>query len=89
MDCHYAREIGTGGGEMSPNFEPDDGDFPDPDYGIWGDKDCLPFRHPIPKPDPERDRQIARERRKREQSAKVSRDFNSYMIELFNARQKP
>lgn len=67
------------------NIEDDD-EGPDPDYGIWGDADLPP--RPIPKRDPIREASEAAWRKKRARESRVSQDFNSHMIHLFNERQK-
>ena len=60
------------------NIEDDEG--PDPDYGIWGDKGMeTPRTYDL---SPEALRASTRRRKRREAEEKVSRDFNSYMIQL-------
>ena len=63
----------------------EDEDYPDPDYGVFGDIDNptqprLPSKREL--------EQAARERKRRDAQMKVSSDFNRYMIDLFNQSQK-
>lgn len=70
-------------------YELDDEDFPDPDYGVFGDN-AQPFdvndwmrRFDAFKREA---KEIERARRQREHSRKVSREFNLHMIDLFNRK---
>jgi len=67
-----------------PGWRDYDGEGPDPDYGVFGDAGMeLPPR-PMPSA-----ADIARRERQiesAEREARTSRDFNRYMIDLFNAR---
>ncbi len=60
----------------------EDGEGPDPDYGVFGDAG-MP-RPPLPAPDPRRDAEVARQRARREQTERTAREFNSHMIHLYN-----
>lgn len=62
----------------------DDDEGPDPDYGVFGDADCPPL--PSRELSEREHKEIERLRKREEASKKVSRDFNSYMIELFNRK---
>ena len=61
------------------NTESDE-DFPDPDYGVFGDNRPLP-----PKAHSARDlARIKRFKEKEEARTRASREFNRYMIDLYN-----
>ena len=62
----------------------DDDEGPDADYGVFGDAG---MPRAIPTPDPKREAQARKWRTSRDQAEQTSRDFNSYMIDLFNARK--
>ncbi|MES2783750.1 MAG: hypothetical protein V4657_13215 [Pseudomonadota bacterium] len=67
-----------------------DGDEgPDPEIGIWGDQADGCWRSPIPTRDIKREQMDAKYRAKRNAERKVSSDFNSQMIYLFNKSRKP
>ena len=62
----------------------EDDDFPDPDYGVFGDNRPLP-----PKTPSAYDlAQIKRLKEREEARAKASRDFNRYMIDLYNKNSR-
>lgn len=64
------------------NIEGDDSE--ESDYGVFGDINCRPI---IPSPLSARElAERSRFSKKREAESSVSRDFNSYMIELFNRK---
>lgn len=52
--------------------------IPDPDYGVFGDKDCPPMP---PRP-------VSKRNPKLDEEDRVSRNFNLYMIELYNKAVK-
>lgn len=59
----------------------------DPDYGVFGDRTSCQCPCHYPRTyarDPKRDADIVRQRRQRENSERVSREFNSYLIQLYN-----
>ena len=63
----------------------------DPDYGVFGDvTNCqCPCHYPrVELPSPQRQAEIARHRRQRENHERISREFNSHMIHLFNEGQR-
>ena len=59
----------------------------DPDYGVFGDNtDCPCPCHspPLRRLSPRDKADIARQRKRQEDMKRTSREFNSYMIDLFN-----
>ena len=62
----------------------EDDDFPDPDYGVFGDNRPLPSKTLSARDLAEVKRLIAKE----EARAKASRDFNRYMIDLYNKNSR-
>lgn len=58
--------------------------IPDPEYGVFGDIGTRWWTER----DLKTEEEARRRRKKRDAEAEVSRNFNSYMIELFNAAQK-
>lgn len=57
----------------------------EPDYGVFGDANQCPACRARPlERDPKREVDAERQRRKDEARQRVSREFNSYMIHLYN-----
>lgn len=68
----------------------DDDEFPDPDYGVFGDQidgyRIVNWRHrSLSESDLKR---MQQQSKRREAERKVSSNFNRYMIELFNQRSR-
>ena len=61
---------------------------PDPEIGIWGDTADGCYRPPLPTRDLKREALGAKLRAKRDAERKVSANFNSHMIHLFNESRK-
>lgn len=72
------------------NIEEDPCTCGGPDYGVFGNANMCDFcrAQSITKAGRVAIADIERQIRRREQENRVSREFNSYMIELFNQRNK-
>jgi len=65
----------------------------EPDYGVFGDANQCPRCRGLPlsyQRDPKREAEAARQRKRDDERQRISRDFNSHMIHLYNeARKRP
>lgn len=76
---------------MGAGWDDDDYEEVDPEYGVFGDPGGLVPRLPRPVPElsPLEKALIKRRREREEADRRTSREFNSYMISLYNESRKP